>query len=417
MAGFRFSNPPVQFVPPAGQEEWTSNAGSFTWTVPNGVYSVSAVCIGGGGGGAGGSTAIGISGAGGGSLTWGNNIPVTPGEQLSIVVGSGGSPATIADVGGNGSETYIARGATRLIAASAGQGGQRGNGLTTGQVGGSYTAQSGATYGGGTGGRGTTLAGAPAASRPTGGGGAGGYSGNGGDGGNQVSTTGSSGVGGGGGGGAGGTTGNTTAAGGGGVLPYGEGSSGAGGAGAGNFSGTGGSGGFPTSSLTSYTNKIQLGVWSPPQNSLAGQNGGEFGGGGGGSPSTAAGGICGGFGARGCARIIWGNGRSFPSTNTTDYNDTTLTPSSQSNYTTAGTQTFTVPANVRYIGVVCIGGGGGGGQGTAQTSSSSSGGGGALTWANFPVSPGESFTVVIGAAGLSTGTGTQTAGGASYITL
>ena len=416
MAGFRFSNPSVEFVPPAGQEEWTSNAGSFTWVVPNGVYGISAVCIGGGGGGAGGSTSIGISGGGGGSLTWGNNIPVTPGEQLSIVVGSGGSPAILADVGGNGSETYIARGATRLIAASGGGGGLRGNGLNTGQVGGSYTAQSGATYGGGTGGRGTTLITTPTAPRPTGGGGAGGYSGVGGDGGNAASISGSSGVGGGGGGGAGGTTGNVCAAGGGGVLPYGEGSSGAAGAGVGNFSGTGGSGGFPTTSLTGYTNRNQLGIWSPPQFSIAGQNGGEFGGGGGGSPATAAGGICGGFGARGCVRIIWGNGRSFPSTNTTDYNDTTLTPSGQSNYTTAGTQTFTVPANVRYIGAVCIGGGGGGGQGLAQTNSSSSGGGGALTWANFPVTPGESFTVVIGVAGQSTGTATQTAGGASHIT-
>jgi hypothetical protein len=67
MAGFRISNPSVQFVPPAGQEEWTSNAGSFTWVVPNGVYGISAVCIGGGGGGAGTSASIGISGGGGGS--------------------------------------------------------------------------------------------------------------------------------------------------------------------------------------------------------------------------------------------------------------------------------------------------------------------------------------------------------------
>ena len=416
MAGFRFSNSAVQYIPSAGQEEWTAASGTFSWVVPNGVYSICAVCIGGGGGGAASTAVTGVSGGGGGSLTWGNNIPVTPGETLTIIVGAGGARATVAGAGGDGGESYIARGATRLIAASAGQGGQLGQGVATTQINGTYTTQSGATYGGGAGGSGTTLGTAPAATRPTGGGGAGGYSGAGGAGGNQVSTAGSNGAGGGGGGGAGGTTGSIAGAGGGGVLPYGEGSSGVGGAGTGNFSGTGGSSGKPTTSLTGYNNKALAGTWSPPEYSLWGQHGGEFGGGGGAAAPSATPGFTSGYGCRGCVRILWGVGRAFPSTNVADYDASTVSPASQSNYTTPGTQTFTVPANVRYVGAVCIGGGGGGGQGLAQTNSCSSGGGGALVWGNFKVTPGESFTVVIGAAGQSTGTNTQTAGGASYIT-
>jgi hypothetical protein len=68
------------------------------------------------------------------------------------------------------------------------------------------------------------------------------------------------------------------------------------------------------------------------------------------------------------------------------------------------------------VGAVCVGGGGAGGQGLAQSNSSASGGGGGLAWGNFEVVPGESFTVVIGAAGQSTGTNTQTSGTSSYIT-
>jgi len=415
MAGFRFSNSQVQYAAPAGQIEWTATSGSFTWIVPNGVYGICAVCIGGGGGGAASSANTGFSGGGGGSLLWGNNIPVTPGEQLNIVVGASGARATVAGAGGNGGESYIARGATRLIAASAGQGGQIGNGVTTTQINGTYTAQSGATYGGGIGGSGITLATAPSSPRPTGGGGAGGYSGNGGNGAPDTTGVGSAGgTGGGGGGGSGGSTGNLAGGGGGGVYPYGQGSSGVGGV---NWnSGTGGSSGKPTVTKAGYNNRALSGIWSTPENSLWGQHGGEFGGGGGAAAPSATPGFTSGDGCRGCVRILWGADRSFPSTNVDNYNGSTIGPSGQSNYITPGTQTFTVPANVTYVGVVCIGGGGAGGQGLAQTNSCASGSGGALIWGNFPVVPGENFTVVIGAGGTSTGTNTQTAGGPSHIT-
>ena len=59
---------------------------TFSWTVPNNVYSISAVCIGaaGGYGGVGG-------GGGGGALCYRNYINVTPGEVLSIHVGATGT--------------------------------------------------------------------------------------------------------------------------------------------------------------------------------------------------------------------------------------------------------------------------------------------------------------------------------------
>jgi hypothetical protein len=186
--------------------------------------------------------------------------------------------------------------------------------------------------------------------------------------------------------------------------------------GTGSFSGTGGSSGKPTTSLAGYNNKALAATWSPPEYSLWGQHGGEFGGGGGAAAPSAAVGFTSGYGCRGCVRILWGAGRAFPSTNVVDYDASTIIPSSQSNYTIPGTQTFIVPANVTYVGAVCIGGGGAGGQGLAQTNSCSSGGGGALVWGNFAVVPGESFTVVIGAGGQSTATNVQTAGGASSIT-
>jgi len=52
-----------------GQEEFTT-PGTYTFTVPAGVTSVSVVCIGSGGSG-------GAYGAGGGSLAYKNNISVT----------------------------------------------------------------------------------------------------------------------------------------------------------------------------------------------------------------------------------------------------------------------------------------------------------------------------------------------------
>ena len=66
------------FVADPGQVLWTSDT---TWTVPDGVFSVSVVAVGGGGGG----------GYQAGALSYKNNITVVPGENISVTVGAAGN--------------------------------------------------------------------------------------------------------------------------------------------------------------------------------------------------------------------------------------------------------------------------------------------------------------------------------------
>ena len=287
---------------------------STSFVVPSGVTRISAVVIGGGGQGAasinsGNST----SGAGGGGgLSWKNNIPVTPGETLTVVVGAGGSIGSNY-IGEDGAASYIARGGTTLLLANGGKGGVGNNGIRPnwewlGGLGGTGGASVDASYGGGNGGRGGngTIG---STNYRAGGGGAGGYSGNGGTGGNAGGSynPGSAGSGGGGGGGAS-TPGAPYSGGGGGTGVNGEGTSGAGGGvttiladsingcGKGGSGGdTGGSGGYPEAVGT-----IRM-------------SGGRFGGGGAGSDGGLRG-----NGAPGAVRIIWGLGREFPASDTGD---------------------------------------------------------------------------------------------------
>ena len=70
-----------------GQQAYTS-AGTYSWTAPDGVSSISIVLVGGGGR----STAGGAGG--GGALVYKNNISVTPGNSYSIRVGAGGVSGT-----------------------------------------------------------------------------------------------------------------------------------------------------------------------------------------------------------------------------------------------------------------------------------------------------------------------------------
>ena len=58
--------------------------GTTTWTVPNGVTSVSVVCIGAGNNG---GQSSGLHPGGGGALVYGNNIPTTPGATINLQVG------------------------------------------------------------------------------------------------------------------------------------------------------------------------------------------------------------------------------------------------------------------------------------------------------------------------------------------
>lgn len=333
-------------------EQIFSVAGTYTFYVPAGVTSISVVSIGGGGGGGrparytdfenpntiaaysptpGSLTANYYSGGGGG-LAYKNAISVTPGQPLTVFVGSGGGSGNGGDYPGQ--ETYVANsGGTKLVRAGGGSSGSSGAGGTMllGDGGGSGGAGGNWQYSG------SSVPGEKVY-RAGGGGGAGGYTGNGGAGGNYA-TVGSPGSGGGGGGGAGGSFGQfTTSSGtienvygygggaGGGTGLFGLGSNGAGGTGTttpyATFSSTGGGGGGSSGTDGRYADGRSGG-----NNAETGY--GLYGGGGGCpgsstrydtlSPGYFASVGFGGEGADGAVRIIWTTNptitRSFPSTN------------------------------------------------------------------------------------------------------
>ena len=266
-----------------GQQAYTT-PGTHSWTAPAGVTSVCVVCIGAGGAG-------GAYGGGGGSLAYKNNISVTPGQSYSVEVGA----------------SNTATSSNSLVTTNAGLSSAFGTyafGGRGGNIGGNNVPGIGGNYdGGGEGGNGSSdFYEAGPGYKGGCGGGAGGYSGNGGDAGIGTSN-GADGSGGGGGGGA--TSSNTRSFGGGGVGIYGEGASGSGGVpvyNGGTGIGGGGSGG--EDSIARGTGSTVTG-------------GGLYGGGGGGgnnSVPVTTGSNSGG----GAVRIIWGPGRSFPSTNTVD---------------------------------------------------------------------------------------------------
>jgi hypothetical protein len=270
--------------PTTMQAEYTT-PGSYMWTAPAGVTTVSVLAI--GGGGAGGSSVRGGGGGGGGGLGYRNDVNVTPGNTYRVKVGTGGVGGTNS-AGGNGEDSYFKDAAT--VVGMGGQGG-RGGGNSNSYDGGNGGNHTGSGGNGGDGGR-------SFGEVSGGGGGAGGYAGVGGEGGFGGIVAGASGTGGSASGGSSsGFFGFTSAQSGGGVGIYGQGTSGT-------TPGTGGSGG--TNGSPALTN------------CLSGNTGGTFGGGGAGQGdnSVASPGCNGGGGA---VRIIWpGNERQFPSTRTVD---------------------------------------------------------------------------------------------------
>ena len=283
-----------------GQSSFTT-PGIYSWTVPTGVDTISVVTVGGGGGGGGAGSEYGKGGGGGGALAYVNHISVTPGETLTVGVGTSGQPGiynnvSIASSGGN---SFIKRGGilgTSLVEAG---GGKKGNDLTldgnqNGGAGGTVIVGNGGN--GGSGGSGT-------GNGSGGGGGAGGYSGNGGDGATGVSA----GANGSGGGGGGGGYQTVSASGGGGVELLGQGSNGLGGAINNLVAGGGGGSGGQTGSTAGGSVLV---------------GGGNFGGGGGGGADAST--RNGNVGGSGAVRIIWGLGvrRQFPATNTADLSGT-----------------------------------------------------------------------------------------------
>ena len=240
------------FTPPSGQAEFTT-PGTYVWTAPPSVFSVSVVAFGGGGGGHMGSTRS--FGGGGGGLGWTNNIAVIPGNSYEVVVGAGGSRATsfsttVNTATGGGASYFID------VATAAGFGGAGGFYNTDS----SAKASGGNFSGDGGGSGGDSLYPGPYAS---GGGGAGGYSGKGGDSGFDSEGDGADGTGGGGGGG-GNCGSRDSAGGGGGVGIYGEGASGIGGAGSGgnSYGGEGGSGGAIALASSSKVIMLENSIYS-----------------------------------------------------------------------------------------------------------------------------------------------------------
>lgn len=286
----------------AGQNVYTAQnttvGVNFSWVVPAGVNTVSAVCVGGGGGGGGnnGSSGPGASGGGGGELSYAASMSVTPGETLTLRVGVGGTGGTTSANPTAGGSSWIRRGTTFLLQ---GQGGGQGlTNVTSGLGGSGGSTQVGSDRtGGGSGGNGGS---ARNNGGGAGGGGAGGYSGNGGN----------ENVNGSGGGGCGGEAYNGSssrlaAQSGGGVGLYGEGTSGSGNT---EISKQGSVLG-PSSGVGSQTTATAA-------TSTAQGVAGTFGGGGGAiEDDTFSYGHSGGSGG---IRIIWGAGRAYPTTNVAD---------------------------------------------------------------------------------------------------
>ena len=86
-----------------------ANPGTYSWTCPTGVTSVSVVCIGGGGGGRSASNNSWSGGGGaGGALAYINDFSVTAGNSYTVVVGDGGdyNLNTNGSAGGQSSVSY-----------------------------------------------------------------------------------------------------------------------------------------------------------------------------------------------------------------------------------------------------------------------------------------------------------------------
>lgn len=237
-----------------------------SFVVPSGVTSICAVLV-----GKGATVNNGYDSGGGGGLSWRNNIPVTPGETLSIEV-------LLA-------HTAIKRGTDVLCIAMSGSG-------RTGGAGGKNA--NSINDGGGNGGTG----GYSEFQNRSSGGGAGGYTSNGGNGGGYLNghispTTSPDG-----GNGGGYDATNNKSTGGYGVTLLGANAA------------SNGANDPPGSTYPPGQDTTNADPWGTP-----GHGGGRFGGGAG-SPGGTSGTTS--YGAPGAARIIWGDGRAYPSTKTGD---------------------------------------------------------------------------------------------------
>lgn len=294
-------------------------AGTYTITIPAGVTKVSMAAVGGGGGGSGGNASYGGAGGGGGALAYSNDVAVTAGETLTIVVGTKGYGGSPSSAGYNGTDSTVSRGATVLLKAAFGN--RSDNLYSPGNGGSSESCIGQFAFSGGNGG---TKAASGASARAGGGGGSGGWAGVGGTGGNN-NGAGTAGTGGAGGGGASVTNNYQAACNGGATLWYGQGASGVG----------------RTDDLGTLGSSIGGALTGPQYNVNTSYN--PNGSGGGGAPLDGYGGS----GGAGWVRIVFGSGAVFPTT-TTSSNAITFVASSVST-----TASITVPATAK-VGDIMI---------------------------------------------------------------
>ena len=275
---------------PIGQITLLSNA---QFVVPDGVTLLSAVCVGPGGRAGSGENGRRMGGGGGGgALCWANEIPVTPGEVLDIIVGQA-SQVTAVYNAVSAVVTSISRKGVVLMAATSGRHGRPGsfsNGSGPGGFGGTYTHHASLTNkgggNGGNGGFGGSWSG-PNDASSGGGGGAAGYTGNGGKGGNGGSGT------------SGYYSWNV------GGAPDKDSGGGTGvsmpGSGGGNYIGGG----------VGLQGRAETGVpLNRSDHGVPGSSPGPYYGAGSSGPGTSA--------QNGACRLIWGTGRAFPNTKTAD---------------------------------------------------------------------------------------------------
>jgi hypothetical protein len=123
------------------------SGGSATWTVPNGLAYVNYLVVAGGGGGGRSNSGNVHSGGGGAGGFLTGNLAVTPGNVMTVTVGTGGAGATTTGYGANGANSVFGN-----IIAIGGGGGAYGGSSAAGHSGGSG---GGGGYSGGGGGAGT----------------------------------------------------------------------------------------------------------------------------------------------------------------------------------------------------------------------------------------------------------------------
>lgn len=275
--GITFTDITIQ--PAAYGETVYTTAGTYSWVAPDNVYSVSVVCVGGGAGGDAGNLGPGYSvgSGGGGALAWKNNISVVPGQSYTVTVGAAGLDAYAGGGSRSGGDSWFVN--TSTVLAEGGEG-----------VAYNPWTPSRATYigdGGGNGGSGAGYEG-------FGGGGAGGYTGNGGDG-----------------GGTGSDFGDGTGGGYAGGMPETDSGAGAGGGRQMQGGGVGIYGKGADGTAPGRTFNVSSSTWTYYAGTAGSPNGTAYGWGAPGGTSHSSPNS----GGSGAVRIVWGEGRSFPSTN------------------------------------------------------------------------------------------------------